>query len=153
MVKVLIAEDDLLIADLLEDVLADAGYEVCGQASSVAAAVDLCALYHPDLAVIDVRLADGGIGTDVAALVADRAGLGILYATGNASHVLLTATDGEACITKPYDAADIVRALEIVHQLVRTGKASRPYPRKFQLLRHAMAGSAPEESLHGKTAP
>lgn len=151
MLKVLIAEDDLLIADLLEDVLVDAGYEVCGQASSVAEALRLCDRHHPDLAVVDVRLADGGVGTDVAAQVADRANLGILYATGNTSHVLLTASDGEACITKPYDAADIVRALEIVHQLVQTGKASKPYPRKFQLLQHAKSRCAPEDASNGTT--
>ena len=30
MVKVLIAEDDLKIADMVEEILVDAGYEVCG---------------------------------------------------------------------------------------------------------------------------
>lgn len=30
MLKVLIAEDDLMIADLAEEILVDEGYEVCG---------------------------------------------------------------------------------------------------------------------------
>lgn len=135
MTKVIIAEDDLLIADLLEDVLVRAGYEVCGMASTVAETVDLCNRHHPDLAVIDMRLADEGRGTDVAAGVDRHNGLGILYATGNAGHTGLTASDGEACITKPYQAADIVRALRLVHEFVQTGRASKPYPRNFELLR------------------
>ena len=41
LVSVLIAEDDLMIADLAEEILIDAGYEVCGIARTVAAAVAL----------------------------------------------------------------------------------------------------------------
>ena len=67
MVKVVIAEDDLLIADLLEDVLVGAGFEVCGMAATVGEGIDLCNQHHPDLAVIDMRLADGGRGTEVVA--------------------------------------------------------------------------------------
>lgn len=74
--KVIIAEDDLLIADLLEDVLVEAGYEVCGLASTVLEAVDLCNRHQPDLAVIDVRLAAGGWGTDVASGIKTRGKLG-----------------------------------------------------------------------------
>lgn len=135
--KVIIAEDDLLIADLLEDVLIGAGYEVCGLASTVAEAVELCNQHHPDLAVLDVRLAQGGSGTDVAAGVESRDKLGILYATGNTGFVMLTASDGEACITKPYQPADILRALQIVYEITNTGKASKPFPRNFQILQQA----------------
>ena len=39
--KVLIAEDDLMIADMLEMSLVDSGYEVCGIARTVAEAVAL----------------------------------------------------------------------------------------------------------------
>ncbi|MBF0392565.1 MAG: response regulator [Alphaproteobacteria bacterium] len=149
MQKVIIAEDDFLIADLLEEVLVTAGYDVCGLASTVAEAVDLCNRLHPDLAVIDVRLGAGGVGTDVAAQIDSRANLGILYATGNAGHVVLTASDGEACITKPYLPDDIVRALRIVSEVVGTGTTSAPFPRNFQLLRKAGSRSLPREVGHG----
>jgi DNA-binding response OmpR family regulator len=59
--KVLIAEDDLMIADLAEEVLAEAGYEVCGIARTVAEAIALAQHHTPDLAVLDLRLADGGL--------------------------------------------------------------------------------------------
>lgn len=67
MLKVLIAEDDLMIADMVEMLLVDAGYEVCGIARTVAEAVELTQHQKPDLAVIDVRLADGDLGTEIAA--------------------------------------------------------------------------------------
>ena len=57
--------------------------------------------------------------------------LGVLYTSGNSGQMGLTQADGEACIAKPYRAADVVRALEIVDKMVRTGAASRPFPKGF----------------------
>jgi len=63
--KSLIAEDDLMIADMVKMLLVDAGYEVCGIARTVTEAVALIRRHKPDLAVIDVRLADDDLGTDI----------------------------------------------------------------------------------------
>src|SRR6202030_2553353 len=83
--KVLIAEDDLLIADMMEAVLLSHGYDVCGIARTVAEAVELGSTSKPDLAILDLRLANAGLGTEIAARLGDRGRLGVLYATGNAS--------------------------------------------------------------------
>jgi len=131
--KVLIAEDDLMIADMIEETLVEHGYEVCGIATTVAEGIALGRLHKPDLAIIDMRLADGGLGTDIASQL-DRAHLGILYATGNVSLVLQNVADGDACLAKPYRPADLMRSLEIVTGIVTTGIASPPFPSGFQLL-------------------
>jgi response regulator of citrate/malate metabolism len=73
MLKVLIAEDDLMIADMAEEILVSNGYEVCGIARTVAEAVALGRDNLPDLAILDMRLADGGLGTQIAA---ELSGLG-----------------------------------------------------------------------------
>jgi CheY-like chemotaxis protein len=140
--KVLIAEDDLMIADLAEEVLVDAGYEVCGIARTVAEAVDLAHQHKPDLAVLDLRLADGGLGTEIAAQLLPLGRLGVLFATGNVSQVVLTTADGDACLSKPYSSAGLVRGLEIVRELVATGKALPPFPEGFQILHPATAPPA-----------
>jgi DNA-binding response OmpR family regulator len=137
MLKVLIAEDDLMIADMTEEFLVESGYEVCGIARTVAEAVALGRRHKPDLAVIDMRLADGGLGTEIAARLSAFGRLGVLYATGNASHVMENASEGDACIVKPYSSADLVLALEIVADIVATGTASPPFPRGFELLPQA----------------
>lgn len=134
MVKVLIAEDDLMIADMTEEVLIEHGYEVCGIARTVSEAVALGLLHRPDLAILDLRLADDGLGTEIAARLRGLDGLGVLYATANASNVVLTATDGTACLSKPFRSVDLVRSLEIVSNLIATGKAQQPFPRGFQVL-------------------
>lgn len=141
MLKVLIVEDDLMIADLAEEVLIDHGYGVCGIARTVDEAVALGRRHKPDFAVIDMRLADGGLGTEIAAQLQDLGGLGILYASGNVSHVMLSAANGHACLAKPYSDTDLLRGLEIVAEIIATGKASPPFPRGFQLLPSAASSA------------
>jgi CheY-like chemotaxis protein len=140
--KVLIAEDDLMIADLAEEILVEAGYEVCGIARTVAEAIALAHRHKPDLAVLDLRLADGGLGTEIAAQLLPLGRLGVLYATGNISQVVLTTANGDACLSKPYRSVDLLRSLEIVVEIVATGKALPPFPKGFQVL---SAATAPPE--------
>ncbi len=132
MSKILIVEDDFMLADFAEEVLVESGYEVSGIARTVAEAVALARGTRPDLVMIDLRLADGELGTEVAAQLVALGRPGILYVTGNMSQVALT--NGHACLAKPYRPADLVRGLEIVAEIVATGKAQPPFPIGFQLL-------------------
>jgi DNA-binding response OmpR family regulator len=135
MLRVLIAEDVLMIADLLEDVLTASGYEVCGIARTVDEGVALGELHKPDLAVLDVRLARGGRGSEIARRLNSRGKFGVLYATGDDARIsTLTLADGEASIAKPYCAEDVVRALEIVREIATGGTATPPFPPGFRLL-------------------
>ena len=137
--KVLIVEDDFMIADLSEDLLVGGGYDVCGIAGTVEEAVSLGQRYKPDLALIDLRLAGGGLGTEVAARLRAEARIGVLYATGNSTHVELVGAEGEACLSKPYKAEDLVRGMKIVAEVVAKGASSEPFPRGFRMLQHPYA--------------
>jgi two-component sensor histidine kinase/CheY-like chemotaxis protein len=147
MLKVMIAEDDLLMADMLEDVLVASGYEVCGIARTVGKAVELGEHHKPDLAVLDIRLAEGGLGTDIAAQLNHR-NMGILYASGHSGKMGLTKADGEALLSKPYRPEDIVRALEIVEQMVSTGEAQQPFPKGFSVLNGSSKSTAARDSAN-----
>jgi two-component system, response regulator PdtaR len=143
MLKVLIAEDELMIADLLEESLIMSGYEVCGIARTVDEAVALAERHNPDLAVLDVRLARGGRGPEIARRLRGRGTPGILYATGDdARHSTLTLADGSASISKPYRVEDVARALAIVREIMTIGTATPPFPPGFRLLPEMAARSA-----------
>jgi CheY-like chemotaxis protein len=139
MPTVMIAENDLMVADMLHEVLIVGGYTVCGIAQTVADGIMLAERHKPDLALLDVRLAAGGLGTEIAAGIDRNGGVGILYTTGNVGTTTLTKADGDACLRKPYRPAEIVRALAIVTELIHTGRASGPFPRTFQLLEPSLA--------------
>ena len=132
MLKVLIVEDDLMLADFAEELLVEHGYKVTGIARTVGDAVARIRYSAPDLVVLDLRLADGGLGTEVTAQLAAPGRPGILYVTGNISQVALT--HGDACLAKPYRSVDLIRGLEIVAEIVATGKAQPPFPQGFKVL-------------------
>jgi DNA-binding response OmpR family regulator len=135
MLKVLIVEDDLMLADFAEEILVEHGYEISGIARTVADAIALARRSRPDLVILDLRLAEGGLGTEVASQLPPLGRPGILYVTGNMSQVALV--HGDACLAKPYRSADLVRGLELVAEIVATGKAQPPFPQGFQLLHPA----------------
>lgn len=135
MLKVLIAEDNLILGDMLEDFLASQGYEVCGIARTVKEAVALADLHKPDLAVLDFRLADGEFGSEIRPLLEDQTSMGILYVSGDPLGRILTRADGEAYIQKPYGLADLTQALRTIRQIKTTGfPGSTVVSRNFHLL-------------------
>jgi len=102
MLNVLVAEDDVMIADFIEEALISEGYEVWGVARTVPEAVRLGQLHRPDLAIIDIKLAEGGLGTEIIAQLLEGPRIGVLYASGNINLIGEDA-DGDAYIAKPYD--------------------------------------------------
>ncbi len=145
--KVLIAEDNFMIADMAEDLLVHHGYEVCGIAATVDEAVALGLRHKPDLALIDLRLADGGLGTEAASRLRARSRIGVLFATGNVENAAIRDADGDACLAKPYRTEDLLRGLKIVAEIAATGATAPPFPRGLQVLRRAY--SQPLEPAHG----
>ncbi|MCF8466557.1 MAG: response regulator [Sneathiella sp.] len=135
MLKVLVAEDSVLVADMLEDFLTFKGYDVCGLARSVDEAVLLANRCEPDLAVLDFRLAGGGYGSQIRPLLNDKVDMGILYVSGDPLMDKLTKADGDAYIQKPYGLEDLCRALNIVRK-IRANSTVFPatFPRSFRLL-------------------
>lgn len=132
--KVLIVEDDFMIADMTEEMLIDHGYTVCGIARTVDEALSLARQHEPNLMVLDLRLANGGLGTEVVAQLGSIDSVGILYATGNKSQIVLSADDGHACIEKPFSCADLIEGLAIVANIVAQKSVRPPFPANFQLL-------------------
>ena len=54
--RLLIVEDDVLLASSLDELLSASGFEVVGIAGSAATAASLAGERHPQLALIDIRL-------------------------------------------------------------------------------------------------
>ena len=134
MLNVLIVEDDFAIADMLQDALETDGYCVSGVARTVNEAKRSVEQHNPDFAVIDVRLANGDLGTDVGAHLRAISNAGIMFSTGNSNDPKLTKSHGDAVMTKPYSLRDVARGLTIIGQICEEGKTNLPLPNHFRLL-------------------
>jgi two-component system, response regulator PdtaR len=140
--RVLVVEDDNMLADFLADALEEHGHEVAGISATVSEAVASVRRDHPEIAVIDAQLAHNDRGTDIAEQLAssdDLNGLGILYVSGNPEMVLREARFGHACRTKPYGLATLASALTIVRDLAAGKRVPAALPHGMQLLRSEMA--------------
>lgn len=134
MLSVMIVEDDLSIADLLQWALETDGYLVTGIARTVKEAAQLAERYEPDVAVVDIRLANGDLGTSVAAHLRRTTNTKIMFSTGNSNDEGSLNACGDAVMTKPYRMSDVGRGLTIIDQLARSGQTTLPFPRNFRLL-------------------
>ena len=81
--RVLIVEDELVIAIGLEACLSEAGHQVVGIAHEAETALALGDRLRPDLALVDVHLVDGETGPQIARHLKD-VGVPVLFMTANA---------------------------------------------------------------------
>jgi len=113
MTRVLIVEDELMVADIIEEILISAGFEVCGIARGIKQALVLAEQYMPELAIIDVHLIDGEGPTIVPTLL-QRFQTGIIYTTANTE--MVEGEPGHVCLRKPFRLSMIQRAIEVALQ-------------------------------------
>jgi DNA-binding response OmpR family regulator len=115
--RVLIVEDDFLIALDVEHALEAAGYEVCGTAASEVEALQIAERLRPDMAVVDISLSPGD-GRVVAKALCGSYATKVLFATGQCDEVAtMTSSGAVACLPKPYHADDVPIALRMVVRL------------------------------------
>jgi len=110
--RVLVVEDESLVAMLVEDTLREAGCEVMGPAGTVEDALRLLADERPDAAVLDLNLA-GESSIPVADRLADF-GVPFVVATGYGAAGLPPKHRAAPVLAKPYDPADLRAALRRV---------------------------------------
>jgi DNA-binding NarL/FixJ family response regulator len=81
--RILVVEDDFLVAMQIESSLTEAGFEVVGVASSGEDAIELAATEQPRLVVMDIRLAGDHDGIDTALRLFAEQGLRCVFATAH----------------------------------------------------------------------
>lgn len=127
--RLLIAEDEPLIAFDNERFLADAGFEVIATVDSVSDAVALLNGSEPiDLVLADISLSDGS-GIDIARAAADR-GIKVLFVTGEFPEAARGLAVG--CLSKPYQQRDLLLAVEAIDAVIQ-GDEPRRLPSGFTL--------------------
>jgi CheY-like chemotaxis protein len=107
--RVLIVEDESLVAMLLEDLLGDFGCEIAGYASRLRDAVEKAKTLSFDIAVLDVNLA--GEHTFPVADILLRRGVPFVFVTGYGTMSLPESFQRAPLLQKPFQQHNLERAL------------------------------------------
>ncbi len=113
-VRILIAEDDSMIAMFLEELLVVMGYEVCAVVSDQSEAIAAAAQHAPDLMILDEELRAGS-GLAAVAEILQNGFIPHIFATGH-DHRVLTYNPDAIVLQKPYSAQALSRAIECALQ-------------------------------------
>lgn len=108
MKRILIVEDEIVVALFMEDILAEFGYQVAGVVSHLDQAMSRVRDY--DIAVLDVHL-NGKQVFDFADKLADE-GVPFIFATGYGERGVPERHRGRPVLQKPFSPDDLKRALE-----------------------------------------
>ena len=109
--RILIIEDEPLIAMMLEDFLDVLGKQLAGTADSVADALALIAAGGVDAAILDVNLRGGEKSWPIAAALAAK-GIPFVLATGGSSDSLAEAYRDRPTLPKPFTMDAVAKVLD-----------------------------------------
>ena len=107
--RILVVEDEVIVAMLIEDILADLGADVVGPATRNAQALELLAQGPVDAAILDVNL--GGETSDPTARELRARGIPFAFATGYGAAGVPPEFEGQATLPKPFRESDLRDAL------------------------------------------
>ena len=126
--RILIVEDEPLVAFDNEHILRDAGYEIVATVDTVPRAIDAIG-GNVDLVLADVNLSDGGNGHDVAR-AAHGKGIPLIFVTGSCPDDAKAFAVG--LLSKPYSQRDLLAAIDVVDAKL-SGRPARKVPKSFVL--------------------
>jgi len=113
--KILIVEDEFIVANDLRIMLEKAGYKVCGIAPSVVKALELIATKEPDWILLDIFLQGDKTGIDLAGQLTEM-GIPFIYISANTNQGILEAAKATlpyGFLVKPFREKDLMVMLDI----------------------------------------
>ena len=120
--KVLVVEDEPIIAFDLENLVLDNGFEIAGLARTEIEALALAP--KADIALVDIQLADGPTGPKIARTLIDQYGIQVIFMTGNPE--MVAGFVGAVCVVpKPQSLGKIEAALVMALSIIQSKRHAR----------------------------
>jgi len=115
--RVLVVEDEALLAMDIGAMIEDAGHEVVGEGASLDEVAAMSSDLSPDMAFVDIQLAEGSSGLDVCRLIRNRwRSTFIVFVTANAKMVPDDYAGAHGLIPKPFSRCGMTSALQYIVQ-------------------------------------
>lgn len=124
--KILIVEDEIIIGMETEAAIEDLGHTSVGIAATATEALQIAEAQLPDIAFVDVNLADGPTGPRVGAELAKR-GVAVLFITANPRTIESHAVNAIGVLDKPVAETELQEVIAFL-----TAQATQP-PSRLRL--------------------
>lgn len=115
-IRLVIVEDEAIIAADLGERLEQLNYEICGIAASGIAGIAEAELQKPDLILMDIRLSGAMDGVEAAAIIRKNLDIPVIFLTGNSDNSTMQRaklTEPYGFIVKPFRDTELQAAVEI----------------------------------------
>ena len=115
-VRILIVEDELIIAEDMRDMLEESGYEVCGVTGEPEEAKRLIMATQPDIILLDITLGTKQLGLDLAKYILENHHTPFIFCTSHGDQSTIqvaTSLKPYGYLIKPFEQADLYSAIEL----------------------------------------
>ncbi|MBD3291185.1 response regulator [candidate division KSB1 bacterium] len=132
-IKILIVEDEKIVASDIQNSLIRMGYSTLGIASSGDEALEKTREFHPDIVLMDIRLEGEMDGIDSALKIRERFHIPVIYLTAYADDSTLQRakiSEPYGYILKPFDSRDLHTSIEMAlykHKMEKKLKESEKW--------------------------
>lgn len=127
--RILIVEDEYIVAAQIEDVVTDMGHDCVGIAGDQRSALGLA--NQADIALIDLNLRDGPTGPTIGNILAQTHGVTVVFITANPSQLGDGVPGTIGVLPKPATERDIREAVDFA--IARRLAAKAPAPRRMKI--------------------
>jgi two-component system, response regulator PdtaR len=124
--RILIVEDEFIVALNLRQILSNMGFEVIGIAPDATTAYRM-AQAEPDIALVDLNLRDGPTGPEIGGKLSQEYGTTVLFLTANAAQLGDGIKGTTGVLSKPVDEDSIESVLDFLVKH-RVGQPASPPP-------------------------
>ncbi|MCG6121317.1 MAG: response regulator [Microvirga sp.] len=131
--KILIVEDQFLIAKQVEWIVTTAGHHVIGIAGTLSDACRLAMAEEPHLAFVDLSLADGQTGAAVGQFIKNACKTEVVYTTANLRLLPDDFAGALGAVEKPFTKGDLLAALAYIVAIVTNGLVPAQVPNSLKL--------------------
>lgn len=118
MAKILIVEDEPLVAESVSQLLDDAGHQVVGIAGDEASALKEVARSEPDLVLMDIRLAGGSDGIETARRIQAERRVPVVFMSAYydpKTRARAATVQPAGFVVKPFSPEQLLRAVSAAH--------------------------------------
>jgi len=115
-IRILIVEDNVIIADDMQSMLEEIGYEVVDNVIVYEQAIEVLKNNHVDLVLIDIILASDKTGIDLGKHIREKYNIPFIFVTSNSDKATVEnakTVKPDGYLVKPFEQQDLYTSIEI----------------------------------------